>query len=670
MMRWPVDAVRQKRQVPRLEQSPSSGGATRIGGIAIKAPVDFVPGSTLDIVQHKRQVPRTAGLAQLQKRSRLALAEYQPPAPEDALPKSTGMVERVSPQTQGRPWLDALETRGLQALRGSRAELGTKEDLARSFLLTRTASGDPQTSSVYSNRSKELEQSGQDAASRALASQTQENHATALRWWARFAKHVGLRVELLQFDQTKGSSVAHVTGLVIQFLQFTHRMMRQIDGPPTAQSAVQYWRVVKAVHKERIIDLDFTDFVVKRWEKGTERTLLELLGPRLKKRKCAFSHAQIRDMYGLSWDKYGGIIRPNLRVLVFRAAGKLGIQAMFRASEYAAKSGSCTFNPNLGLTRHMLEFYADTRQNVRVEPTFIELTRMLELRKGSALVRIPQLKNDQMRTKDWPPVVLTFHAGEICPLVDLILMELEAPMESEAIRMVTPLFVDPDTAKQITKPRLASIFVDLIKRSCYRLTRRYYSDKEIRRIWSLHSFRITGQNFLRANGAKPWEIKLAGRWSSDCFETYTREDLARLGRLGENLRSDTAPLVDLPGLTTVHFPYETRVLTPSLPIPASAGALEGPGEYMLPLEQQNPESWMTPENEARKGNIRKEFTVRLKEGAHASCLVGRFVQRNFGGTWHHGKVVKVDEAFARVNYRDGDFEDLDLEELPTYLVSE
>ena len=59
------------------------------------------------------------------------------------------------------------------------------------------------------------------------------------------------------------------------------------------------------------------------------------LGRRKKKAKAAFSFSQIKDMYDLDWTPYGGRrkINPRLRVLTLRAAGKLAIQAMFRASE-------------------------------------------------------------------------------------------------------------------------------------------------------------------------------------------------------------------------------------------------------------------------------------------------------------------------------------------------
>ena len=51
---------------------------------------------------------------------------------------------------------------------------------------------------------------------------------------------------------------------------------------------------------------------------------------------------------------------------------------------------------------------------------------------------------------------------------------------------------------------------------------------EVRRIYSLHSFRVTATNLLMAAGAPPHLRKILGRWSSDSgMETYTREEIEK-----------------------------------------------------------------------------------------------------------------------------------------------
>ena len=321
----------------------------------------------------------------------------------------------------------------------------------------------------------------------------------------------------------------------------------------------------------------------------------------------------------------------------------------------------------------MLEFYRERQLDSPIPPTKSNLKAMLRSGKGWALVRIPQLKNDQLMDKGFPPVVLTLHQGAICPLRDLLLMEIESPMPDLAERQQTPLFVDPETGKQLTKTALGTVFKSLVKRTCSLRGDRNYTDQEIAKVWSLHSFRITGQNWLRAAGAEPWEIKLAGRWLSDCYQKYTRADLMRLGQLGTNLRKDTAPVANLPGLTA--YPYQSRTISPALPSPGRDRTAGGVGEFTLTAaEAQEATRAGEEDHRGMTPTERQRFASLVTCSPNPKSLVGRKVRKCFDGKWYSGEVSaednRAEDLFVLVNYEDGDHEAIHVAEISEFLAPE
>ena len=86
------------------------------------------------------------------------------------------------------------------------------------------------------------------------------------------------------------------------------------DGPAKAETSVVYWRAIKRVHLGLGVDLSFTNDMEERWRRGTERGVLETLGPRKKKAKAAFSFSQIKDMdftQGSNKEKRPGGVKFN-----------------------------------------------------------------------------------------------------------------------------------------------------------------------------------------------------------------------------------------------------------------------------------------------------------------------------------------------------------------------
>ena len=78
--------------------------------------------------------------------------------------------------------------------------------------------------------------------------------------------------------------------------------------------------------------------------------------------------------------------------------------------------------------------------------------------------------------------------------------------------------------------------------------RAHISLAEVRRIYSLHSFRVTATNLLMAAGAPPHLRKVLGRWSSDSgMETYTREEMEEMRHFMKQQSKQLAASLQLPG---------------------------------------------------------------------------------------------------------------------------
>ena len=381
-----------------------------------------------------------------------------------------------------------------------------------------------------------------------------------------------------------------------------------------------------------------------------------------------YSIQQLRDIYSISWAPFGGRRNPTRRLKVLRAIPALAIAGLFRASEVLRPAGTA-FNPLIHLTRGHITFHADDRAWTPIAPTPANLTRLLRERRGVAKVRIPKLKNDQNMDQGFEPVVLTFSSpgAPFCTLSLLIELELDQPLPANSTRSTTPMFVDPDTGRQFVKSTFASIFTKLISRAlvqCHNIT---MSDKEIRKLYSLHSFRVTGANLLRAAGAPSWALKRAGRWLSDCHLEYDRDDLDLMCRLRRGMFStrSTAPHVPLPSAGT--YPYPKETLHPSLPMPPPARAMNGPGTFTVRPDQEleweragNYEPSQTAENRTRYDSLTPSVTD----------IVGRKIRKRLGRYWSIGTIDRssAKESTVHVTFSDGHEENLDLAVAYTLLV--
>ena len=145
------------------------------------------------------------------------------------------------------------------------------------------------------------------------------------------------------------------------------------------------------------------------------------------------------------------------------------------------------------------------------------------------------------------------------------------------------MFKDPDTGLPLTKAALADAFSAVTHFMIWHKYKISIPLAKIRSQWSLHSFRITGQNLLRVANAPIWLIKQAGRWLSDAVFEYDRQTVDRLACLTAQMSNTTAydlsPSLSIPGLES--YPYPAHTLHSDIEDRPEALAKRGVGPYTL-----------------------------------------------------------------------------------------
>ena len=597
------------------------------------------------------------------------------PPPTHSVPKAfePATAAEARPDFAG---LDVTDQRPLKEVYGSKGAMPTLEEQAAAVKRLRDdeASGAAPNDGGLSRSSMLL-----SAAARAEtfdhALSTQDNYKCAIGWWERFVAYICLPVQILNFVTTGALARHLVTSIALQFLAFVHPLMAGKDGPAKAESATTYWSQIKLIHDRMRIDLSAADGAVKRWEKGTDRIDCETHGPRRKKKKAMFSVRQLLDVYASDWSPWGGKVNPVRRIKVMMAIPALAIAGLFRASELLRARNP--FNPKVAITRDHVTYYEADEAWTPVEPTKANLQRLLRTRSGRAKVRIPKLKNDNLMKKEWDPVSLTFADSPLCALTRIIDMEVDDPMPDRAQRAEAPLFADPERSRdgkreQFSKSAFATVFMGLIAAVLLHLHGIEMSKKEVQRLWSMHSFRITGCNLMR-QVAPPWVVKRAGRWLSDCYEQYGRDDLQKEAEHRVNMWRSTSAAADveLPGAGT--YPYPKTTLDPSLPMAPPARTMAGPGTFKVTAKQEKAWTWEGAYEREATQSTRELYAI-MTEGPEA--LEGRRVRKKFGSEWFEGTVSEVDTVGvdgvgnALVTYTDGDTEHLDFGEIYLLLIPE
>ena len=367
------------------------------------------------------------------------------------------------------------------------------------------------------------------------------------------------------------------------------------------------------------IDLSWLKPRIKAWKAGRVRNMTGAFGIIKKLQKAGITRSMMEGMYEDDRVWVAACQGNFVLVIVVKAAAQLAFVMMLRRSEYTLVKGVTEFNPHLRMTRSNIVWIgADGRPLPVDEDGNLSLTDLIELCRlvydpntelstfqGRMDATVKTSKSDQ--TGDWSshihPIALRLNReGAVIKAANYFLeYEIAVPVLNLQEREETPLFVDPSRPRnpahrgQLKVEVFNEVVIDLLF-EVFKRRGDHRSKAEVRKMYSLHSFRIGGVNHLRAAGV-PREIRMIlGRWRSDAIDTYSRTDVQQFieylkdhgvsakefetladdlpyhegahgveyGKAYDVVTLNDSPLPKLvPEITTLEASHELRSLTPS-----------------------------------------------------------------------------------------------------------
>lgn len=360
---------------------------------------------------------------------------------------------------------------------------------------------------------------------------------TALNWVTKFVKYCNLESEILDLHELGAQTVR---GRLDSFLCYLGDM---IDGsslecglglPGTAARYASQWLEAHLLLPIPI-DLSWAKDQITAWRKGRARELTEGFGIIQRQQKCGISRDQMEGLYDLDWAEECEL---NLyQVLNFQSMGQVAFHVMLRRAEISRAPG-VTFNPLIHMTRgDIVWYFADgTRIDYNAEGNLDprQLLRLYTTLEGRGDLTVKTSKADQSGAQ-WssnlhPLVLRKPEENAVIKSANyLLLREILMPCLSKADRDTTPLFNRFGTKDQETSYNFDKVIIKLLH-TLLNKKGRHLSMAQVRKMYSLHSFRIGGVNALRAAGV-PREIRMIlGRWKSDAIDVYSRTDVELFGK--------------------------------------------------------------------------------------------------------------------------------------------
>ena len=191
-------------------------------------------------------------------------------------------------------------------------------------------------------------------------------------------------------------------------------------------------------------------------------------------------------------------------------------------------------------------------------------------------------------------ISLEFSSAFTCSLVELARMKIHDLIGDRQSRAATSLFTDPETGAAIQEETLASTFISLIRLSLLRHHGKKLTLAEVRRLWSLHSLRITGLNLLEKAGCPPWLLRVTGRWLLDCHYQYTGQDH---NLLATNSTSRISNQTATPAARVPVTPFPGEAHSDSLPPHPDTREMTEPGQTQVDTTlaaEATTSSWLLP----------------------------------------------------------------------------
>ena len=373
---------------------------------------------------------------------------------------------------------------------------------------------------------------GDQAVADAFAENTWGNRGTAAGHWARFIKARGMQSEILWVDRPSSRERYEIKMLFQEFMGWLCCAIVAQEGEAMAPGATinAYARNVVALHRALDIDLSFVSETIRCFTRGREKHLVDLRGTRMKKKKNGFTVGQLSNWELIDWGPHLGRANPLRRRIVLRALVQSCFGCQWRRSDATLKAGQ------------WVRYWRIARANVRwfdaemreVQPSVENLRKLHRERTGYASVRSPPGKNDPTgdgATARFPSLLPLASLGTFCPGMALLEMEIDDPCYDPLYpryREEVPLFIDPETGTAFRTKAFDKFVMWVFRESARIHENRIWTERQARKEYSLHSFRIGGCCALRSVGSPRHVRKFAGRWLSEAMGEYDRGEIMEM----------------------------------------------------------------------------------------------------------------------------------------------
>ena len=358
---------------------------------------------------------------------------------------------------------------------------------------------------------------------------TWSNYGTAAKHWARFCTRNGMVSEILFVDTSQREERCQIRHLFNRFMAYLILEIRAKEGfgMTTSSTLSSYAGQIISLHQMVDVDLSFLSIDIKRFAHGRAKQLVELRGPRWKRKKNGFTIQQFAEWERLNWSPYAGSADPEGRCLTLRALYQCMFACHWRRSDSTMKKDN--WSTHLNLSRASVRWF--TLDHRELAPTVENLVWLKSTRQGYARVRSPPGKSDQLgdgSSARFPSLLPLDAPGVIQPGLQLLLLELHYVIP-ESDRALYPLFTDPDRNWMAMRTDDFDKFIMwLLKESLSRFHGQAWSVQQIKDSYSLHSFRIGATCALRSVGAPKAVRMMAGRWLSEAIDEYNREEVEEM----------------------------------------------------------------------------------------------------------------------------------------------
>ena len=382
-----------------------------------------------------------------------------------------------------------------------------------------------------------LAELGAATRARRLAANSVKGKRTALNWVTKFVDYTHISSQILD-PLVLGYDECSVR--LDAFCTFVSHMIdaRNSTGLGLAATVATYANSWLDAHfmLPQPIDLHWLKPQIKDWKQGRTREMVGAFGIIIKNQKAGISRRMMADMFELDW-KAAGHLRTDILVLVMKSAAQIAFVIMLRRSEYTL-SPAGEFNPKVHMTRSDWHWYRADGSKLEYDQqgklSYQDLVALSNSLDGWLDIRVKTSKCDihgNWAANPHPVPLRKSEDGAVIQAANYALqVELADPVLRRDDRENTPMFRDPSkkahprTKGQITTKSFDEAIIGLLHGV---LKRRgdHRSLAEVRRMYSLHSFRIGGVNYLAAMGV-PREIRMIlGRWKSDAIDVYSRADI-------------------------------------------------------------------------------------------------------------------------------------------------